>query len=114
MQIKIRRDFTTAPGPRYRSEGDHSGEQFREDVLQPKVQLAVTNGEELTIDLDGTSGYGTSFLEESFGGLIRECHFTLAQLKSILRFKSSDEPELIDEINEYLNDAETAKRGESK
>ena len=107
--IKIKRDFTTAPGPRYNSEGKNSGEQFRKEVLEPKVRQATESREALTVDLDGTSGYGTSFLEESFGGLIRESGFSLAQLKSALRFKSNDEPELIDEINEYMRDAEAAR-----
>jgi hypothetical protein len=109
MLIKIKSDFTSAPGPRYRNEGEHSGEEFREDVLQPKVRQAVETAEMLTIDLDGTSGFGTSFLEESFGGLIRECGLSLGQLNSVLRFKSEEEPELIEEITEYLNDAEALR-----
>ena len=95
--IKVKRDFTSAPGPRYRTEGAPSGEQFRKDVLEQKVRRATETGEVLTIDLDGTSGYGTSFLEESFGGLIRDSHFTLAQLTSVLQFISKDEPELIED-----------------
>lgn len=109
MKIKIATDFTTAPGPRHLSEGKFSGEQFRVEVLLPKVIDACKHNQMLMIDLDGTSGFGTSFLEESFGGLIRENDLSLAQLKSILKFKSDDEPDLLNEINEYMEDAENEK-----
>ena len=66
MKIKIASAFTTAPGPRNISEGKFSGEQFRKDFLLPKVREACEQKCFLTVDLDGTSGYGTSFLEESF------------------------------------------------
>jgi hypothetical protein len=109
MKIKIASDFTTAPGPRHVSEGKFSGEQFRVDLLLPKVMEASKLKCPLTIDLDGTSGFGTSFLEESFGGLIRENNLSLADLNAILRFKSDDEPDLLDEIKEYMEDAEKEK-----
>ena len=35
----------------------------------------------LIVDLDGTAGLGTSFLEESFGGLIRRDHINYNILK---------------------------------
>ena len=31
-------DFSTLPGPRYRSEGPHSGEEFREERLKPAFE----------------------------------------------------------------------------
>lgn len=109
MKIRIASDFTTAPGPRHVSEGKFSGEQFRIDVLLPKVIDACKSKCHLAIDLDGTSGFGTSFLEESFGGLIRENNLSLAELNAIFRFKSDDEPDLLDEITEYMEDAEKEK-----
>lgn len=106
MEIKIARDFTTAPGPRKISEGKFSGELFRKKILAPKVREAIEQSVSLSIDLDGTSGYGTSFLEESFGGLIRNDGYSLAELKHVLTFKSNEEPALLDEIEEYMADAE--------
>lgn len=113
MKIKISSDFTTAPGPRNISEGKFSGEQFRKDFLLPKVREACSKKCPLTIDLDGTSGYGTSFLEESFGGLIREDNLTLSDLDSVLRFVSNEEPDLLAEIREYMEDAEKEKGGKA-
>lgn len=113
MKIKIASEFTTAPGPRHISEGKYSGEQFRKELLLPKVREACNKNCQLTIDLDGTSGYGTSFLEESFGGLIREDNLSLATLDSTLRFVSQEEPDLLTEIREYMQDAQKEKAGEA-
>ena len=110
MNIKIASAYTTAPGPREISEGKFSGEQFRKELLLPRVREACEQRCVLTIDLDGTSGYGTSFLEESFGGLIREDNLNLATLDSVLHFISKEEPDLLLEIREYMEDAEREKR----
>ena len=113
MKIKIASEFTTAPGHRKISEGKFSGEQFRKEFLLPKVREASGKKCQLTVDLDGTSGYGTSFLEESFGGLIREDNLTLATLDSVFRFVSQEEPDLLLEIREYLEDAEKERIGKA-
>src|SRR4051812_18103321 len=105
MQIDIRRDFAAAPGPRYRTEGKHSGEEFRQDLLVKALQDAMKAGGKLIIDLDGTAGYATSFLEESFGGLIREEGYSMQQLESVLEFRSTEEPQLLDEILRYMREA---------
>lgn len=111
MHLKIARDFSTAPGPRLISEGRFSGQQFRESILAPRVKEAITKREKLTVDLDGTAGYGTSFLEESFGGLIRNDQLPLAVLEQTLVFVSDEEPDLIDEIREYMSDAQREGSG---
>ena len=49
-------------------------------------------------------------MEEVFGGLIREEHFGYDDLKTCLSIKSDEEPELIEEIWEYINDANNEKR----
>ena len=64
-------DSVRAPGGRYEKDGPHSGEWYRETVLRPALEQAIGSGEELVVELDGTSGYGSSFLEEAFGGLVR-------------------------------------------
>lgn len=100
MIIRIATDFTETPGARYRSEGDYSGEEFRENLLEPKFLEAKNKSEQLTIDLDGGYGYPTSFLEEAFGGLARK--YGSAIVSATLVFISRDEPSLIDEIQEYI------------
>jgi len=64
-------DHAPSPGGRFKSDGPFSGEWFREEVLRPALATAIQTGDKLTVELDGNSGYGSSFLEEAFGGLIR-------------------------------------------
>lgn len=101
--ISIAKEFSETPGPRARDEGDFSGDQFLEDVLRPAYVQAVKEGSTLIVDLDGTEGYATSFLEATFGGLARE--FDAAEILRVITFKSDDEPFLIDEIKGYIADA---------
>lgn len=86
------------PGPRYKRLGSASGEEFRAEL----IDLLLKNPQ-LTVDLDGTEGYGSSFLEEGFGGLIREGIPPETVLG--ISFISNEEPDLVDEIKEYINDA---------
>ena len=70
-RIVIATDFTKYPGPRYSQDGPYSGEQFRNEILLPALRTAADNNAELHVILDGVAGYGSSFLEEAFGGMIR-------------------------------------------
>jgi hypothetical protein len=110
MKLKISSEFARAPGPRHISEGKHSGELFRKKHLLPQLEKALESNVLLEVDLDGTAGYGTSFLEESFGGLIREDGYSYKDLKQTMRFKSIEEPALLDEIDEYMQDAEQRRQ----
>lgn len=65
--INIAEDFTPFPGGRYPEDGKGNGTDFREKFLVPILQ----SGEQATIILDGALGYPSSFLEEAFGGLVR-------------------------------------------
>jgi hypothetical protein len=105
LELSIARDFSRTPGSRYAKEGDHSGEQFRTEVLCPLVRKAVEAKTELGVDLDGTAGYGTSFLEEAFGGLVREEGIPATVLHKTLRLKSLEEDYLIADIWSYIDDA---------
>jgi len=107
--IKISEEFSKTPGARYLDEGEFWGEDFRERILTPKLKEAIASGKGLLIDLDGTAGYGTSFLEEAFGGLIRKDGFLFQQLNKILSFKSNEEKYLIEDIWGYMKDASNAK-----
>ena len=65
-------DYARSPGGRFISDGPFSGEWFREEILRPALAAAIDAGQKLNVEMDGTSGYGSSFLEEAFGGLIRK------------------------------------------
>jgi hypothetical protein len=105
MKIKIATDFSRTPGARFPAEGNFSGKEFRENILLSKLKEAISNNIRLEIDLDGTAGLGTSFLEESFGGLIRINAIQYDDIIKTLVFVSNDDPEYIEEIKSYLNEA---------
>lgn len=74
IRIDVAARQSPHPGPRYRRQGPHSGEEFREDILLPAVRRAAERGDELPIVID-TSGctYGcpVGWTEEVFGGARR-------------------------------------------
>lgn len=96
-------EFTDTPGPRLRKEGEHSGEEFREDLLRPRFEDAAEHGCILVVDLDGTAGYASSFLEEAFGGLARRC--SIAAVQDGIEVKSDTRPWYIGEIEDYIREA---------
>lgn len=100
MLIKISTDFSETPGARLRSEGKFSGEEFRDDILRGKYEIAKAANEKLVINLDGGYGYPTSFLEEAFGGLARQ--YSPSEVLTVLEFISNDEPSLVEEIKNYI------------
>ncbi len=105
LVIKIAKEFTTVPGPRYIHEGKWSGEEFRTQKFYQLISGAIQANQSIVVDLDGTLGYGTSFLEEIFGGLIRIHHINYDDLVSRLEIVSNEEPYLIDDIAHYLKEA---------
>src|SRR5690242_10408236 len=82
--ISIARDFSPAPAGRYREDGPFPGEKFREELLIP----ALRESDEVVVDFDQTAGFGSSFLEEAFGGLVRK-GYSPEQLRRKLVIKSS-------------------------
>lgn len=103
LKISVSREFSETPGPRFKAEGDFSGQEFLEKLLLPAYKQAVVEDGTLLIDLDGTEGYATSFLEAAFGELARQ--YPPDQVLSHLEFKSDDEPYLIEEIKRYIAEA---------
>ncbi|MGE0108163.1 MAG: STAS-like domain-containing protein [Bdellovibrionales bacterium] len=100
MKINIAKDFSPFPAGRYTNEGPRSGQAFRTEMLLPAIQ----KGSSVEIELDGTEGYGSSFLEEAFGGLIRVEGLSAEDLLSKIVLVSDDE-ELKKEILEYIHQA---------
>jgi STAS-like domain of unknown function (DUF4325) len=103
IEINVASQFSRTPGPRKRSEGDFSGEQFLEDLLLPKFLEARKAGCTLHVDLDGAVGYPTSFLEEAFGGLARKCGIDVVQSGVVVT--CSDAPYILGRVERYIRDA---------
>lgn len=101
MTLSIAKDFSLFPAGRYLSDGPYSGEGFLKEKLIP----ALEKEKKVKVILDGTMGYGSSFLEEAFGGLVRLKKWPLGELLLTLEIVSSEDPSLIDEIHGYMKDA---------
>lgn len=102
LYISIAKDFTPTPGGRYEKDGDWSGEVFRDTLLEPRLKTAVALKQKLVVDLDGTAGYATSFLEEAFGGLVRLLKTKVSTLITIETDNSLRKREVIS----YMTDEE--------
>jgi len=100
--VKISSDYTKSPGGRFSNEGKYSGEDFRNTILKLKYEESLNLDCKLIVNLDGGFGYAPSFLEEAFGGLVRE-------LKDIrikdIQIISEEEPKLIEDIKKYITEA---------
>lgn len=94
-------DFSPFPAGRYIDDGPYSGQAFRDNVLIPNLN----ENDVVKVDLSGAFGFGSSFLEEAFGGLVRAGHFTLKMLKQRLKIESEDDPMVVDEIWYYIQSA---------
>jgi hypothetical protein len=105
MIIKVS-DFSKFPGPRFERLGPHSGEKFRNDILIPNIN----HNEIVTVNLDGVIGYGSSFLEEAFGGLVRAGVSKTKMISLKDNLISNDDPSVKDEIIEYIDDALARKK----
>ena len=88
--LSIANQFSRFPAGRYRSDGPYSGERFRDDFLLPALQAASKNGTHVVVELDGVLGYSSSFLEEVFGGVVRNWRDDLKSLVSLLKISAED------------------------
>lgn len=105
--IKIATDYSETPLGRYPTDSAVSGQRFREEFLCPGFK----ESDELTVDIDDVEGYGSSFLDEAFGGLVSKGYFDAKELHRRLTIKCSNPDFEIyrDLIWKYI-DAATAKK----
>lgn len=99
ITINIARDFSKYPAGRFVKDGPFSGEHFRKKFLEPNIEKQ----DKIIIELDGARGYGSSFLEEAFGGLVRK-GFTSNTLKKKIEIQASNKS-LVTEILEFIDRA---------
>ena len=100
VTINIGKQYTRFPIGRKRAFGNQSGEGFREDVLEPALREQPNS---IRIEFDDALGFGSSFLEEAFGGLVRAGHDPKTLL-NVFDFISED-PSLVEEVRSYIANA---------
>jgi hypothetical protein len=108
MKIDIAREFSPYPSGRTEQDGDANGKKFRERFLVPALRRVLANSasnEKLILDIDGVRTFGSSFLDEAIGGIVRNGDFPRDRLRSAVRVHCT-RPYLMffkDEIESYLN-----------
>ena len=100
-EINIAKDFSKTPAGRSSKEGEYSAESFINNFLLPAFEKHQT----VTVNLDDTYGYGASFLDESFAGLVRNGH-SASSLKGRLNLISNDDFHLTHQIWTYIEQAD--------
>lgn len=97
--IDFSKDFSRYAWGRYRSDGEFSGQRFREELLRPVLDNQILTEIKFTDECIPSSG----FLEEAFGGLIRD-GYSYLHVMTGLRI-NTDDHSLITEIREYIQEA---------
>jgi hypothetical protein len=104
--INVVKDFSKTPYGRYIEDGPSSGVEFRHNLLAPKLR----EYNKVHVILDGYNRYGRSFLDEAFGGLIREEGFTAEELREKLTYTHSLIKSIEKVITERLEAAEKSQK----
>lgn len=103
--LSVSKQFSRFPAGRFKADGPYSGEAFRERFLIP----AIKQKQKIVVDLDGTAGFGSSFLEEAFGGTVR-AGWKAEDVLSLLELRCSDES-VVEEVVEYIKNAARTANG---
>lgn len=85
VELKIAKEYSAYPAGRDDADGPFNGEKFRKEYLLPRYKLAVERDGDLIVSLDGVKSFGSSFLEEAFGGLVRKESVKKDDLKNRLK-----------------------------
>ncbi|WP_279152634.1 STAS-like domain-containing protein [Photobacterium iliopiscarium] len=99
--IHVITDFHPKPYGRYKEDGKGAGVYFRALLVKE-----FENSDSLKVVLTGYNRYGRSFIDEAFGGLIREEGFTKAQLNERLSYEHKDVKSIENLIAERIDAAE--------
>ncbi len=100
VEFDIGNDFNPFPGGRFIKDGPASGEEFRDQYLS---RLFAEN-DKVIISLDNAMGYGSSFLEEAFGGLVRNRIVGKQELLKKLELKT-EQDSIRKSIINYIEEA---------
>ena len=110
IYLSVAKDYSKTPGTRYIKEGKFSGEDFLEKLLYPKMKEAIDQDKILVVNLDGTAGYATSFLDESFGGLIYRKGMDYHEVISHLEIEAEEFRRYKENVYKYLEEAKEIRR----
>lgn len=99
--VIVAQQFSRHPAGRTPKDGPFSGQAFRQRFLAPSIRKK----ERVIVEFEGTRGAGSSFLEEAFGGLIRD-GFSKDTVLSLIEVKHSGNPSVREEVRQYISRAQ--------
>lgn len=95
-------EFSKTPYGRYEKDGKYNAAEFRDSKLVPALNDPTIQIINIYLDtVEEGYEYGSSFLEEAFGGLVRKCGFSAAEVNKKLNIITKHKDYIL-EINEYL------------
>jgi hypothetical protein len=97
--FNIAKQFSEFPTGRYYADTAVSGQRFREEFLLKFIET----GEKYKLNMDDVEGYGSSFLEEAFGGLVR-AGISEKKFLDSFEFVCEDDPTILTELLGYVHD----------
>jgi len=100
VTIVVAEQYSPYPMGRDNDDGKYNGTKFRQRFLIPS--LTDDNITQVNVDLNGLALTGSSFLEESFGGLVRE-GLSKEQIDKLNII--TNRQDLIIEITDYIETA---------
>lgn len=103
--LHIATDYSAVPAGRYYTDGPFTGERFRNEFLIPLLH----DNAKVCVDIDGAAGYGSSFLEEAFAGLVRNGSYSPRELHEKLEITAAD-PTFVPYIDLIWNFIDAAKK----
>lgn len=104
-KINVIKDFNPKPYGRYPSHSDYCGENFRKQLLAP----ALKEFDFVQVELTGYNRYGRSFIDEAFGGLVRDENWSETALREKLEIIHEELPSLIELAWNRIKIAQSSK-----
>lgn len=90
------RDWTRFPGGRFKHDGEHSGEEFREKYLEPHIKDDAS----FEIDFNGIFTVGWSFLDEALGYYVSK--MGVRTFRERFKIIADDDPDILKEIETVI------------
>ena len=108
MRIDVAKDFSPFPIGRFTPrDGNLTGQSFRENLLAPAMRKVIESDDLLYVDIEGLITLGSSFLEEAFGGLVRQHGFKRSEVlkRLLIEYKDPGLKFYADELLKYIRES---------
>lgn len=88
VRVSVAADFSAFPSGRTNDDDEFNGTRFRQTVLMPGLERAISQGVKLVVSIDGVKSFGSSFFDEAFAGLVKNGYYTAQQLNSVMEIEA--------------------------